>query len=654
MGCASSKAAVSSTPPFDSNRVLGNLEGGLSREILAGSLWNGVSNDKIESGESRKVSSVNGSSNLHSFRLGNLYRYIEGEQAAAGWPTWLSNVAKEAIHGWVPLKAESYEKLEKIGQGTYSSVFKARDLDTGKIVALKKVRFDNYEPESVRFMAREIMILRRLNHPNVVKLEGIITARLSSSIYLVFEYMEHDLAGLSSAPDIKFSASQVKCYMHQLLSGLEHCHSNGVMHRDIKCSNLLVNNEGILKMADFGLANFFKSGRSRPLTSRVVTLWYRPPELLLGSTNYEPTVDLWSVGCVFAELFLGKPILQGRTEVEQIHKIFKLCGSPPEDYWTKSKLPHSAVFKPHQSYSKCLHDSFNYLPEPTFKLLEKFLSLEPYKRGTAKSALSSEYFKSKPYACEPSSLPKYSPHKEIDAKIREEAQRKKPAAGRQRGLEVLRRPSRTHSTGNSDGQSKLTAQAEGPWIKNCVSGNITEKDSSKENSESRLFVDLQPKPMINIPNEDLYSKHKKEEGHPFSGPLISSNASGLLWAVKQKETQSFNRSQANGNAECHEDSKIIKPHESEKQAMLSKWIQLDQHDSINGSAVFHHWDVNERYKRSTKSSKHQYVELDSQHHSDRVAFSGQFLSRTNNVDELLEKHERHMRQAVRRSWLRRG
>lgn len=113
---------------------------------------------------------------------------------------------------------------------------------------------------------------------------------------------------------------QIKCYLKQLLSGLEHCHLRGVMHRDIKGSNLLVNNEGILKVADFGLANFTCSGHKQPLTSRVVTLWYRPPELLLGSTDYGPSVDLWSVGCVFAELLVGKPILQGRTEVVTISK----------------------------------------------------------------------------------------------------------------------------------------------------------------------------------------------------------------------------------------------------------------------------------------------------------------------------------------------
>ncbi|KAJ6846746.1 putative serine/threonine-protein kinase isoform X2 [Iris pallida] len=411
MGCASSKKAVSVTPAADSSGI--PRKGSGSRAIPASSLRSRTGSELRGNGEEKEEeeedkAGLKSASSL-SARLGNLHNYIEGEQVAAGWPAWLSAVAGEAIQGWVPLKADSFEKLEKIGQGTYSSVFRARDLETGKTVALKKVRFDNFEPESVRFMAREIQILRRLDHPNVVKLEGLITSRLSCSLYLVFEYMEHDLAGLSSCPDINFTESQVKCYMHQLLSGLEHCHSRGIIHRDIKGANLLVNNQGILKMADFGLANFYRPGQKQPLTSRVVTLWYRPPELLLGSTDYEASVDLWSVGCVFAELFLKKPILQGRTEVEQLHKIFKLCGSPAEEYWKKSKLPHATIFKPHRPYDSCLYETFKTLPASAFDLLGTLLSVEPYKRGTASSALTSEYFSAKPYACEPASLPKYPP-----------------------------------------------------------------------------------------------------------------------------------------------------------------------------------------------------------------------------------------------------
>ncbi|XP_074305038.1 putative serine/threonine-protein kinase At1g54610, partial [Silene latifolia] len=226
---------------------------------------------------------------LASFTAGGISKIPklrEGEQVAAGWPSWLASAAGEAITGWIPRRADSFERLHKIGEGTYSSVYKARDLIHGKIVALKRVRFDNLDRESVKFMAREILILRRLDHPNIIKLEGLITATTSTSLYLIFEYMDHDLTGLASLPGLQFTEPQVKCFMQQLLSGLEHCHNHGVLHRDIKGSNLLINDCGILKIADFGLATFFNPQKSLPLTSRVVTLWYRPPELLLGATHY--------------------------------------------------------------------------------------------------------------------------------------------------------------------------------------------------------------------------------------------------------------------------------------------------------------------------------------------------------------------------------
>uniref|UniRef100_A0A1J3IRG5 Putative serine/threonine-protein kinase n=1 Tax=Noccaea caerulescens TaxID=107243 RepID=A0A1J3IRG5_NOCCA len=222
-------------------------------------------------------------------RINSVSSGEKGAQMMAGWPSWLAAVAGEAINGWIPRKADSFEKLEKIGQGTYSSVYKARDLETNQIVALKKVRFANMDPESVRFMAREIIILRRLDHPNVMKLQGLITSRVSGSMYLIFEYMEHDLAGLASTPGVKFSEAQIKCYMKQLLHGLEHCHSRGVLHRDIKGSNLLLDHNNNLKVGDFGHPKFYGDHQKQPLTSRVVTLWYRPPE-------YKVTVDMWSTG----------------------------------------------------------------------------------------------------------------------------------------------------------------------------------------------------------------------------------------------------------------------------------------------------------------------------------------------------------------------
>lgn len=359
-------------------------------------------------------------SEYYSFRtLGN--SFATNQQ---GWPSWLVAVAGDAIKDWTPRRANTFKKLDKIGQGTYSNVYKAKDLITGRIVALKKVRFDTLEPESVKFMAREILVLKKLNHPNVIKIEGLVTSRMSTSLYLAFEYMEHDLAGLAAVQKIKFTEAQIKCYMKQLLSGLEHCHNNGVLHRDIKGSNLLIDNEGILKIADFGLAAFYDPEHKQPMTSRVVTLWYRAPELLLGATHYGIGVDLWSAGCILAELLAGKPIMPGRTEVEQLHKIFKLCGSPSDEYWKKFKLPNATLFKPQQPYKRCIADTFKDFPPSSLPLIEMLLAIDPDERGTVTAALNSEFFTTEPYPCEPSSLPKYPPSKEMDVKLRDEAARR--------------------------------------------------------------------------------------------------------------------------------------------------------------------------------------------------------------------------------------
>ncbi|MBA0616567.1 hypothetical protein Godav_016609 [Gossypium davidsonii] len=707
MGCVSSKQTVLVTPAFDHSGALRDnagaagssgtnsgryrigfsefekkrSSGGSKKKKKNGSNSGGVSDfggggfglSGSDLGESGRGSSRSDSLSL---RLGNLQKYIEGEHVAAGWPAWLSAVAGEAIHGWVPLRADSYQKLEKIGQGTYSTVFRARDLESGSIVALKKVRFDNFEPESVRFMAREILILRRLDHPNIIKLDGIITSRMSCSIYLVFEYMEHDITGLLSCPDIKFSDSQIKCYMKQLLSGLDHCHSRGIMHRDIKGSNLLVNNEGILKMADFGLANFYGSGRRQPLTSRVVTLWYRPPELLLGSMDYTAAVDLWSVGCVFAELLLGKPILQGRTEVEQLHKIFKLCGSPPDDYWKKSRLPHATVFKPQQPYDSSLRNAFKDLPATAVNLIETLLSVEPYKRGTASSALASEYFTTKPYACDPSSLPVYPPSKEIDAKHREEARRKK-ISGRVRGPETRKPIRKPHGITKLAPVEDAAAQAQGSQK---INGNRVHKVKQRNATLTEGLTN----PSTDSVEEAAHIKHASQGDIPFSGPLQVSTSSGFAWAKRRKDDaskRSHSRSISRGHlynslepsaqlhtrnncdSKRHEngdviyggrtDSKGHDSYEAAKRAMQKQWSQFERTDSFDASDEYHSQELSlALYQREEMAAKRN--NLDYQDEREKVEFSGPLLSQSHRVDELLERNERQIRQAIRKSWFQRG
>uniref|UniRef100_A0A0D9XXQ6 [RNA-polymerase]-subunit kinase n=1 Tax=Leersia perrieri TaxID=77586 RepID=A0A0D9XXQ6_9ORYZ len=449
MGCLCSKGAKddadapseNKTPSRNSaaasvNTVIGTNDGVPS--VIDGQLKESAVNSSIlQSGKGEKVIvalDVRISSGNNTELKG-----LSGEHVSAGWPAWLANVAPKAVEGWLPRRADSFEKLDKIGQGTYSIVYKARDLETGKIVALKKVRFVNMDPESVRFMAREIHILRTLDHPNVVKLQGIVTSQASQSLYLVFEYMEHDLSGLIATPGLKLTEPQIKCFVQQLLHGLDHCHKNGVLHRDIKGSNVLIDSNGILKIADFGLAISYDPNNPQPLTSRVVTLWYRPPELLLGATEYGVAVDMWSTGCIVAELFAGKPVMPGRTEVEQIHKIFKLCGSPMDDYCKKSKVPETAMFKPQHQYRRCVAETFKVFPTSAVVLIDSLLSLDPEARGTAASALQSDFFKKEPFACDPSSLPKLPPSKEYDVRLRqEEARRQKNAALGGRGAESVR------------------------------------------------------------------------------------------------------------------------------------------------------------------------------------------------------------------------
>uniref|UniRef100_A0A2P2KTN3 Protein kinase domain-containing protein n=3 Tax=Rhizophora mucronata TaxID=61149 RepID=A0A2P2KTN3_RHIMU len=681
MGCVSSKQPVSETPAIDhlggfNSGLIGGHEksGGHNRKSYRFANYKEnaeVSCRGSKLGESGRVS-ANGDS--LSFRLRNLHKYVEGEQVAAGWPAWLSAVAGEAIHGWVPLKADAFEKLEKIGQGTYSSVFRARELETGRMVALKKVRFDNFEPESVRFMAREILIIRRLNHPNIIKLDGLITSRLSCSIYLVFEYMEHDLTGLLSCPEVMFSEPQIKCYMKQLLSGLEHCHSMGVMHRDIKGSNLLVNNEGILKVGDFGLANFCNIGCKQPLTSRVVTLWYRPPELLLGSTDYGASVDLWSVGCIFAELLIGKPILQGRTEVEQLHKIFKLCGSPRDEYWRKSKLPHATLFKPQQPYDSCLHEIFKDLPKAAVNLIETFLSVEPDKRGSASSALASEYFMTKPYACDPSSLPTYPPSKEIDAKNREDAKRKK-IRGRGCGVETRRPTRKLYGTARLAPAEDAAARVQS---NQNIANNAICITKGGDGRQGRKGW----KSSLDKVEEIVHARNASQGDIPFSGRLEVSSSSGFAWAKMRKEdasvgsySQSISRGQnineletsfeemTNFDSRRYNDqsgtygtrtgSRVHDALEMSKHALHKRWSQFGHPDSFDTSGEYHSQELSlALHQREEMEAKRNNLGFQDQ--VDKVEFSGPLLLQTHRIDELLERRERRIRQTVRKSWFRKG
>ncbi|CAG0916189.1 unnamed protein product [Notodromas monacha] len=297
--------------------------------------------------------------------------------------------------------ASKYEKLAKIGQGTFGEVFKAKNKQTKLTVALKKVLMEN-EKEGFPITAlRELKILQLLDHENVVNLIEICRTkatqfnRYKSTFFLVFEFCEHDLAGLLSNVNVKFNLGEIKKVMQQLLNGLYFIHSNKILHRDMKAANILITKKGILKLADFGLARPFSMGQKNRYTNRVVTLWYRPPELLLGDRDYGPPVDLWGAGCIMAEMWTRSPIMQGNTEQHQLNLIVHLCGSITPEVWpnVESLELYSTMEIPKGQKRKVRDRLRNFVKDHNaLELLDKLLTLDPAKRINADASLGHDFF----------------------------------------------------------------------------------------------------------------------------------------------------------------------------------------------------------------------------------------------------------------------
>jgi cell division cycle 2-like protein len=321
-------------------------------------------------------------------------------------------------------------------------VYKAKDRKTGDVVALKQVKLLTVKEASSRIDApsnpaphpdqtpdpdaspaspdtspiqgfpvtalREINVLLSLSHPNIINVREMVVGNSMDKIFMVMDFMEHDLKGLMNAMKVPFTASEVKRLMLDLTSAIEYCHEHWVLHRDLKTSNLLMNNRGMVQVCDFGLARKY-GDPLKPYTNMVVTLWYRPPELLLGGKTYGPALDVWSLGCIFAELVLRQPLLPGRGEFDQIDRIFKLLGTPNESIWPGcQQLPHFKKFSFKNQPFNHLGDKFKTGPSFTaggsgtglsaegVQLMNAMLCLNPERRIAARGALDHPYFKESP------------------------------------------------------------------------------------------------------------------------------------------------------------------------------------------------------------------------------------------------------------------
>ncbi|KAJ2416796.1 serine/threonine protein kinase, CMGC, CDC2/CDK sub [Coemansia sp. IMI 209128] len=326
---------------------------------------------------------------------------------------------------------EDYELTTKLGEGTFGEVHKAVHKATGAQVALKRVLMHN-EKEGLPITAiREIKLLKSLSHPNIVPLSDMLVRHevtqgqsTAPSVYMVFPYMAHDLTGLLENPTVHLRPEHIKLYLRQLLEGTAYLHASRVMHRDMKASNLLIDNEGRLYIADFGLARSFNPDDKKDMTKCVVTRWYRPPELLLGERKYSTAIDMWGIGCIFAEMLVGKPVFQGSTDLNQIEQVMRVCGSPHDSLWPGWRdMPDCKQVDEFANYPRRVREEFARFGDDAADLLDQLLQLDPRRRPDAATALSHRLFFTSPFPARFEDMPRFEHSHEFDRRKQRQQQR---------------------------------------------------------------------------------------------------------------------------------------------------------------------------------------------------------------------------------------
>ncbi|KAG6223529.1 hypothetical protein E4U34_000827 [Claviceps purpurea] len=280
-----------------------------------------------------------------------------------------------------------------VGSGTYGKVFKGLNVYTKDLVALKRIRMEGERDGFPVTAVREIKLLQSLRHPNIVNLQEVMVEK--NDCFMVFEYLSHDLTGLLNHPTFKLEPAQRKDLARQLFEGLDYLHVRGVLHRDIKAANILVSSTGVLKLADFGLARFYAKRHQRDYTNRVITIWYRSPELLLGETQYTASVDVWSAACVMVEIFNRTAIFPGDgTELSQLDKIYSILGTPSRQDWPGLvDMAWFELLRPTVKRRSTLAERFgDKLTPAAFELLSAMFQYDPAKRPTAAEVLQHAYF----------------------------------------------------------------------------------------------------------------------------------------------------------------------------------------------------------------------------------------------------------------------
>jgi len=285
-----------------------------------------------------------------------------------------------------------YQKVRVLGAGTYGTVWKCLRKEDQRFVAVKHMKFDAQEDGIPSTALREITILKELNHPNIVRLLNIVYS--NEKLFLVLEHCSKDLKKLYSLKRQPFHAMLVKSFAFQLLKGIDFCHSNRVLHRDLKPQNILINADGILKLADFGLSRAVQILPAKRLTREVITLWYRAPEILLGARSYDASVDIWSAGLIIGEMIKGAPLAAGDSEVDQLFKIFRIFGTPTEGNCPGvTSLPHFQSIFPKFPPTDLSSSLPPLAPTKAIDLLDNLIQYDPKSRVCAQDCLKHPYFR---------------------------------------------------------------------------------------------------------------------------------------------------------------------------------------------------------------------------------------------------------------------
>ncbi|CAG0916068.1 unnamed protein product [Notodromas monacha] len=303
-----------------------------------------------------------------------------------------------------------FEKLDKLGEGTYGVVYKARDRSTNEIVAMKRIKISKPSDGLPVHALREIaLLLKYSQHTNIVNVrEVVINSKCLHIFFMVMEYCDDDLCNIVGELRRPLPEKQVKFVLQQLLSGLAYLHRHFIVHRDVKLSNLLMSGAGVIKLADFGLARKYCMPAEAELTPGVVTRYYRAPEILFGAKTQTTAVDMWATACVFGELLLNGPILPGKSDAHQVELIIELLGTPSEAIWPgMSNLPAMTNFKLASQPYNNLKSVLPRLSDSGLRLLNLLFMYDPVKRGTAEDALASGYFTENPPPCSPMEMRDY-------------------------------------------------------------------------------------------------------------------------------------------------------------------------------------------------------------------------------------------------------